>query len=356
MSDDEVPPPYSEQQLDQKIARALVISVQQPQQDVTDDGEWEQWDDAVFAAAEARRRSTVESGPIESSGSERHVTTYNASRLPVPSAVQPLRIHKRCGSSISGSPGSWAGDMTGESPYESSSSRHALRNGHWAPRNILPDSDDDDRIPPPPFTSLDTRTDGIVRLDYRAGSTPPSPLNSPDPDHSPLPPDPCLTLNGQNQFPAGPHQHSVHFSPPLGTVPRPNRQLLPIPPKSPNYHSQQRPTSAVHSHPISASPHPVLNHSTHLPHASGYFGQYAKSTHPHGVHLSPTYKKTVPTLPSQSQSFAANALYKSVFHRHWITVSDCFLFIQFLRFLSSVITDVNAASRVTFVSNPFIWE
>ncbi|KAG6899441.1 hypothetical protein C0993_010278, partial [Termitomyces sp. T159_Od127] len=100
MSDNDFPPPYAERELDQKIAQALVISVQQPQQDLTDDGEWEQWDEAVFAAAEARRNRSINSGHIESSGSqsyERH-ESYNASSLPVPGAIQPLRIHKRSGS------------------------------------------------------------------------------------------------------------------------------------------------------------------------------------------------------------------------------------------------------------------
>lgn len=316
MSDNEVPPPYSEHELDQKIARALVISVQRPQQEITDDGEWEQWDEGVFAAAEARRNRTIDSGLIESSGSqsyERH-ESYNASPLPVPGAVKPLRIHKRSGSSVNGAPGSWVGGVISEGSYESSSSRHVLRNGHCLPNNNPPDSDDDDSIPPP-FASLATRMDGVVSLEYHAESTSPSPLNSPKPDHSPLPPDSHLMFTGQDQLPAGQYQHSLHFSPPRGTVQRPTRQSMPISPSSPHYHLQQRPVSAIH--PISASPHPVLNQPTHLSHTSGNFGQYGKSTHPsartqspHGVYLSPAYKKTVSTLPSQGQSFAASALYK----------------------------------------------
>ncbi|KAG5732322.1 hypothetical protein E4T56_gene11399 [Termitomyces sp. T112] len=310
MLDDEVPPPYSEQELDQKIARALVISVQQhqaSQRDLTDDGEWEQWDEAAFAAAEARRnRITVGSNFIGSSGSrtyERHELN-NTSPLPVPSAVQPLRIHKRGDSSVSGAPRSWMGDAISEEFYESSPSGHVLRNvNEHRHHDIPPDSDDEDHsIPPPPFASVDSQMDRIVRLEYHPESTPPSPLNSP------------------NQFLVSPD--SVHLSPQLGTAPRPPRQSLPIPSRSPNYHLQQRPASVIHPHQISASPHPVSNHPTHPSHVPDRFGQRATSTHPltqtqssHSVYLS-TYKKTASTLPSQSQSFAASALYHSSVSGH----------------------------------------
>ncbi|KAG6861590.1 hypothetical protein C0995_014497 [Termitomyces sp. Mi166 len=323
MSDDEVPPPYSEQELDRKITRALVISAQQhqPQQDPTDDGEWEQWDEAVFAAAEARRnRMAIDSSLIGSSGAqtcERH-QSYNVPPLPVPGAVQPLRIHKRDGSSVSGASGSWMGNVISEESSGSSSSGDALSNERRFHHDIPLDSDDDRSIPPPPFTSVDPRMDRIVRLEYHPQSTPPSPLNSPESSyHLPLPPDSHLALTGQSQVLVGPQSDSVHFSHQLGIAPKPPRQSLPVPPRSPNYHLHQPPASVIHPHQNTVSPLPYLNQPTHLQLIPDRLGERTVSTHPliqtqsppHGVYLS-AYKKTAQDLPSQNQSFTANALYQ----------------------------------------------
>ncbi|KAG6844902.1 hypothetical protein H0H87_002601 [Tephrocybe sp. NHM501043] len=322
MTDDEVPPPYSEQELDQKISHALVISAQEPRatqshQGTTDDGEWEQWDEAAFAAAEANNRR-AQGLDARSSASYLYAQSHEevgSSPFPVPSAVAPLRIHKRGGKSSSSASGY---DGTFGSPG-SSSSGHVL----WKTQHEIPvDSDDetnDRSIPPPPFASMGPRMDGIFRLEYHPESTPPSPLNSPVSEHRlPLAPDPSFSLHPQTS--SNPRRlspqtqpHSPHKAP---------RQSLPIPPRSPNYHLEQRSISTFHPHQSMARTQPPV---TMPPHNVDRLRQYTVSTLPpsssqiqpptHTVSLSALTKvdQTFPTTP-QTQSYTLGALYKLVIH------------------------------------------
>ncbi|KAG6831604.1 hypothetical protein H0H92_009077 [Tricholoma furcatifolium] len=312
MSDDEVPPPYSERELDQKISRALAISaqVQQPQvsqQSSNNDGEWEQWDDAVFALAEARSAGLNGSdlrGSSSTNASSR-IQVPHATPLPVPSAVQPLRVHKRANSKSSSSAGWTGGNRDGLSSPGSSASGHAIWQTPQSRHEIpLSDDEEDDRsVPPPPFASVGTRMDGIVRLEYHPESTPPSPLNSPlSDDHLSFPVAPPTTTG-----------------PPLSTLPLPRpvtpqrspRQSLPAPPRSPNYHLEQRPLSTFHPRQgtVSSQIH------TELPRTHEHFRQNVPPIPPFQpssqIASFSAYSKTGQTLPAtQPSSFAAGAFYK----------------------------------------------
>lgn len=140
--DDQPPPAYSEQELDQKIATALELSVT-----VSDNesGDWEQWDEAVFTARAADLKNEshdAASEPIasgSSTGSRIDGKWTSVNLKPRPSWYEEANISQFSGSS-------------GPSPSASSSSQ---------PAPTIPPADGEDRsFPPPPFTPLGPSLDG----------------------------------------------------------------------------------------------------------------------------------------------------------------------------------------------------
>ncbi|KAG6836515.1 hypothetical protein H0H93_007192 [Arthromyces matolae] len=306
MSEDEVPPPYSEQELDQKISHALVISTHdQPsqtssQQTLDDDDQWERWDEAMFSAAESRRR--LDSNPtIGSSSAQTNDSYVNSTMpLPVPGAVEPLRIHKS--RVISG-----AANITGDSSTNESFSVGSP--GSTSSGLVLhSDEDEDHSNPPPPFTSPGSHMDGVVRLEYHPDSTPPSPLNSPVPHGRSLPPQP----------------HLDYFSIQPTAPSRIPRQSLSAPSPSPGYHPEPRPStmssSAINAQQSATVFIPPMHFQT--PH---HLRQSAPSTFVssqiesprRSVYLS-SYVKSNPAFPPESQpfTFTAGALYHSSVSAH----------------------------------------
>ncbi|KAG6916099.1 hypothetical protein DXG01_008426 [Tephrocybe rancida] len=319
-----------EQELDQKISEALVISqaIQKPQtiqQGPSDDDEWEQWDESVFAAAVASNNGRAIDPRLNAGSSG--ASLYTQPSLPpllVP-AVEPLRIHKRGIKSISST--SWTGeggdrDESFGSPG-SSSSGHAIWKAPHERHEIAPDSDDEDNdrsIPPPPFASVGPRMDGIVRLEYHPESTPPSPLNSPVSEHHPpLHLDPSSSSLRQTQRPLNPGLNPARFPPQPLPPQRAPRQSLPVPPRSPNFHLEQRPVSTFHPRQDLAPPQTIRTQPILPSHTPDRVKQRTVSTLPPQAFLSHATSasangKTEQTLPpsSETQSFTVGALYKFV--------------------------------------------
>ncbi|KAG5649043.1 hypothetical protein DXG03_000392 [Asterophora parasitica] len=315
MSPGEVPPPpYTEQEFDQKVSQALVASAQQPQPQ-EDQGEWQEWSDAAFAAAEALGSDAVDSSSRPRAGSSTQPSSSyggyerQTSSLQMLANIEPLKIHKRgksAGTSATMKPRpSWMD----EAELDPSNANHqrpiesqplSSWNVGQARHEIPPDDDEDNSVPPPPFASMDPPIE--ARLEYHAESTPPSPLTSPIPDHFPdhppqshsmhsearleyhaesTPPSP-LTSPIPDHFPSAQPDHSPQSLPMhLGAegYPEPNhdrysdellrpsrlpRQSLPMPPHAANYQLEHRPASMLHQsqHQSQGVPRIYPNHHT----------------------------------------------------------------------------------------------
>ncbi|KAF8076415.1 hypothetical protein FPV67DRAFT_1471597 [Lyophyllum atratum] len=359
MSDGDLPPPpYTEQEFDQKISQALAFSAQQPEAPA-EEGEWEEWSDAAFSAAEVQTKSPNANQSSQGAGSstQPHEGYGNqAAPLQVPPKVGPLRIHKRGKSGGAAAPSkprpSWMDEAEHDVSHGmsgSSSSGHRPTQSqpppHLHPWNaaqthhgIPPDDEDEDRsIPPPPFATMGPPMDGHSRLEYHPESTPPSPLTSPVPDHHlPLHPDhPLLHPGNSRQHPLRPHslpqphidsypeQHNNGYSSEYPHSPWPPRQSLPIPPRSTDYRLEQRPTSTLGPRQVQGPPRMDFNPSTSPPHPPDHLRPRTVSMFPPSsvqnasrVDFTPSaaYNKPggLPFAPyPPSQAFNAGAFYNS---------------------------------------------
>lgn len=195
-SNDLPPPAYSLQaEFDQKTSTALQASLTIAQPSYTEENEeWEQWDEALFEAANNASAASGSSSRIVPAPSSVY---RDEKRNP---AVAPLRIHKRnqslsksqrnteetssssgtcsAGSSSSSTDHAQSQVQAGSAETESATQYAAYANGG--------DEEEDRSIPPPPFTPVGPSLDGPpfeqVVLSYvpdRDDSQPPSPLISP---------------------------------------------------------------------------------------------------------------------------------------------------------------------------------
>ncbi|GLB33837.1 hypothetical protein LshimejAT787_0107210 [Lyophyllum shimeji] len=363
MSDSEVaPPPYSEQEFDQKITQALAVSAQRAQ-DPADQGGWEEWSDAAFAAAEARLRAQNNDPSSHHAGSSSQSPPgqeYHATPLQALGEVAPLKIQKRAksgGTSTASKPRpSWLfeAEFKGSAgkPTPSSSSHRAAESPNPAElrpwevaqthREIPQDDEGEDRsIPPPPFASMGPPMDGISRLEYHPESTPPSPLTSPLPDHH-LPPHPgCPPLQPDHPIQPRPlpqvhvESYGQPNNGPLDDFPhayRPPRQSLPTPPRPADYHVEQRPLSTLGPRQVHGIPRMDFNPSKTPPRSPDHLRPRTVSTISSPVQSSSrlefapsgAYNKTgaqsfVPHQPSQP--FNPTALYNAAVSAQLSTMS-----------------------------------
>ncbi|KAJ3555833.1 hypothetical protein NM688_g2359 [Phlebia brevispora] len=220
---DSPPPPayeFCQQEFDQKISHALEASQNdQPQQRSgnDDDGEWEVWDETIFAAAAAgltlsdantstpsNRASVSGSNPAPTLRQSSSSTGASSGSDCARAAIQPLRIVKKNSVKEKERP-SWYTEAqldrepTPPAAAESSSSSHLIASGQSSPRTSR--TPEREPTPPPEFTELGPDLDGPpyepyeaqgppeVTLSYTPGdSNPPSPLASPTipPSHDPF--------------------------------------------------------------------------------------------------------------------------------------------------------------------------
>ena len=225
------PPAYSEQEFNQKTSHALELSSRADLPDSSQQGLWEEWDDAVFEAA-ARARQALDSQSSSGGSTSHPQSSVGGSSTPSFSDnTQPLRIKKQRKSDRKSEPKpppTWLE----EAEYGSSSGRAgsvANATASWGDSDVQlhevhPGDDKTQAIPPPPFGPPN---DGLIRMTYELPQSPiPSPLTSPTSSPASLPRDsaPSGHLQQYNMRP-GNHLYS----------PKSSRQTLPSPPQPSHY-------------------------------------------------------------------------------------------------------------------------
>ncbi|ESK96030.1 hypothetical protein Moror_7375 [Moniliophthora roreri MCA 2997] len=156
------PPAYSEQEFDQKISSALQESLT-----LSDDQEWEEWDEAKFEAAAAAyaraeskkpnvtyppdKKSPYSTGQSSSAGPSRHVTNGLPDGVQPPSSASSSSSRAHSSPSYSATPASSSSQHNITTPYE--------------------EEEHGSSTPPPAFTGVGPSLDGppyedVVRLEY----------------------------------------------------------------------------------------------------------------------------------------------------------------------------------------------
>jgi hypothetical protein len=219
------PPAYeNEHDFDRKISDALQTSLSissQPQQPsiLSQDDEWEEWDETKFEAAAAAARAGEQGGtdeqarpPISRHSSEKerlarqdaiqaeHSSEGASSSTSPPPTVRPLNISRRLPySPPTKEQPSWLAEAQLDSSRESTSGRNYRPSSTTHVHHVPPEEEDPDE-PLPPFASVGPSLEGppfedVVRETRRllpgsdADSPPQSPLDSvEDSDSLPEPP------------------------------------------------------------------------------------------------------------------------------------------------------------------------